>query len=352
MEKDSYIKRLRRQKKRFRRTALVSPLLGLMIGEILLAIVRRGPTLGIPDGASQYMLKTLFYDFSRAQLRQILMAEIGSDVLLPLLLAIYWGHHLCFVVLFGAVPFVVSRFHRRFRSNRYKNGLLDVDTLLKTIESYMENPSAPNRLKLGWTARTSRFHYYICPIRRKWYKSPEFQWISTEDVAKSAWGTIAALTEFKEAVLSVIRNDVDLRTLLQPLGLLQEYYISVARRADPCLRSEASDSDDSPEHERAILKTFAKKARPLIIAAARSSEEEDKPSQILSWLARTYESPLVKTAAAISVVAGIVMIVGVVLFKIPSHQAFTTWFSVSFGSLSLSVGISSFTHTKDDPQGQ
>lgn len=44
----------------------------------------------------------------------------------------------------------------------------------------------------------------------------------------------------------------------------------------------------------------------------------------------------------LSAVAAGVMVLGTVLFKITPSQAFLTWFTVSFGSLTISVGVTAF----------
>jgi hypothetical protein len=44
-------------------------------------------------------------------------------------------------------------------------------------------------------------------------------------------------------------------------------------------------------------------------------------------------------ASVISVIAGVIMLIGYYLFEIDASQAFITWFTVTFGVLSITVGI-------------
>jgi hypothetical protein len=61
----------------------------------------------------------------------------------------------------------------------------------------------------------------------------------------------------------------------------------------------------------------------------------------LSRLARIVDFPIIRNALYVSGITAFVMTVGVFIFKIDTGQAFLTWFTVTFGSLTISVGVTS-----------
>ena len=90
-----------------------------------------------------------------------------------------------------------------------------------------------------------------------------------------------------------------------------------------------------------LLNSFAKKSHP-IITKSILSEKHKKERKSLVWLRQLYQSIIIRFALAISVSAAFIMLLGVILFDIDSSQAFLTWFTVTFGSLTLSIGAASF----------
>ena len=66
----------------------------------------------------------------------------------------------------------------------------------------------------------------------------------------------------------------------------------------------------------------------------------------------TLGSRLVRITGILSLFAGFVMIIGVLLFQVPYDQAYVTWFTVSFSSVSISIGISAFESHKGNLDNQ
>ena len=341
-----YIMRLRKRQ-RFRRLFPFLPFIGLAIDMILIAIVRAGPRVGIPISASQYMLTTVFYRFSSTELSGLLSAQTSGNLSFPLLLVIYWGYHV--IVLFSIIPMAIDfalRIRKRGRDD-FKTGLLSTWQILEALRKYLQHRTLFNRFILYSSVVSSKLFPLISPIRYRWYYRPSYQWISSSEIPHDYRSVLMAITRFENSFRYSIRHSTYLNLYIKPITLLHEFFYSVALRSDETLGHMRTSENSGVNYEMHKLLTFARLARPIIINVAKLRRQSKPPSKLSKLINQTLRSESFRNAFLISIISALVMFLGVLLFKINPDQAFITWFTVSFGSITISIGINSFSFVRN-----
>jgi hypothetical protein len=196
-----------------------------------------------------------------------------------------------------------------------------------------------------------RIYDLISPITQHWFKKPEYQWLKSTAITANERSIIHTLSRFEDLLKSPPAAFVDTERVLSALSTLSHFFFSVARRSDPFFSKREALPPNSAMTELDFLREFQETARRLALAAVFPEELPEKRGRWLYWIFygifRLIRSRVVRVALTVSGIAAIVMVFGVLFFGIGEQQAFLTWFSVTFGSLTISVGISSVLIKRD-----
>jgi hypothetical protein len=134
----------------------------------------------------------------------------------------------------------------------------------------------------------------------------------------------------------------DLAKLDHPLLILENFFYAVAVRVDPSLRARSDQvGSDQKLSEQELLSDFAKYAKPIaiFILARKGGGEGGKLWRLERLIRPVYRSPVVRNVSAIAMIAGVIMVLGVLIFRITPQQAFLTWFAACFGSITISMVV-------------
>jgi hypothetical protein len=300
--------------------------------------------LDVSTEVRQYLLKTRFYKFSKNDLTELLLLEAGNLEMLSALLVVYWGYHLLVLFFITGSGLASIVFSRSLLLSDSKEGavdcLMNLVRIKKLIIKYERNPKIFSKLALRFKLSLFGLYESISPIKEKWYKAPEKQWFSFDAIEKETRSIIITLSRFEHS----IKNDLSLGNSLTKyydlLEILESFLFSVISRNNDVVEIIDIDSD-ATEYE--MLKSFSHSARPIIARSLLAKKENAKEEvRSLIWVKQIVDSIMFKFALAISSISAFIMLLGVFLFKIETSQAFLSWFAVTFSSITLSVGVSSF----------
>ncbi|MGA1979100.1 MAG: hypothetical protein ABSG99_00835 [Sedimentisphaerales bacterium] len=331
-----YVQKILRRMERLHLLGVIS-IFCLSIVLLILLIVKLRAFGHIPDKAASYMLLAGPFNFSTSTLSDILISETGSAKILPALLSIYWGYSiLCFLAFTGILVVYVKKmsettYHRTFRR---------IIRLVEAINAYHIKTNWLTRLRFTRCASLFRIYNSVSPLSHCWYKESRYQWFKPSVLPEQERSIVYALSKFEDVVRSVSFSYADCIKLLPALSALQDFMFSVARRSDPFFKKRGH-ADHSPKgSEIGILISFQQAVRPLM-KLVTPHKAQSKRLLFIQWVTTVVTSRLVQYAITLSVLSAIVMFLGVFLFGIGKQQAFLTWFTATFGSLTISVSITS-----------
>jgi hypothetical protein len=323
-----------------------------VIGLLLIYIVVKGSLLFIPELARVYLLKISPLDFSGHELEKILSIT-GDTYLFSLLLCVYW---IFFILALLVIPGIVNlsftpvkRIIKKVIGKHPDETLLSVHELIENIQICAQNPGIFSSLKLQNIIANTDLYSFASPITKQWYTKKRYQWFGITSIDKETREILFVLSKLTEALNRDLNNAVDLSHYLPVLALFELFLFSIVHRINKG-KLEITDFNLGYKNEFELLRTFSSSARPIIIKAFHSSQKSPKKSnrifsaivRIFSTIRRIFQSFVVRSALSISGIAVVVMLIGVFLFKLDTSQAFFTWFTVTFSSLSISIGAASF----------
>jgi len=136
-------------------------------------------------------------------------------------------------------------------------------------------------------------------------------------------------------------RESDLTVFLPSLETLETFFLSVVNRTNEKGFKIVGIEKEFGDSELDILSSFSRTVRPILTRSRLYELPERKEPKIISWTRQIWQTELVTYATMISGIAAAVMLFGVSIFKVDASQAFLTWFGVTFGSLSISIGVAS-----------
>lgn len=304
------------------------------ISIILLIIVNK-----FPDAIRIYLLYTSYRNFSILELQNILITTYGNIDLLTIILLFYWGFLVTFVIFLLSFmniivkPLKIIFFHNFDRI--LNRALTHVHSLIININNYQKKPSPAFRKQLLKQINKTHFYRFICPIEKKWYLNQNHQWFRSKAISKETRRIIFTLSNFNKALGIDLQNRSNIDLYIHPIELLESFILSVANRSN---NGKFRITDLRNMNEFEILNSFAKSSSPLITRAQTTNQGDiGREPKVLRIINNIIQSPIIKYALSFSSIATIIMLIGVIIFKIEASQAFLTWFTVSFGSISISV---------------
>ncbi|MEX2497488.1 MAG: hypothetical protein WD397_01270 [Wenzhouxiangellaceae bacterium] len=339
-----YQAQLVEEAKKRRRRRFGNPLILLLLMIALYAAVKYGHYWGVPPAASQYLLETPFLSFNNQQLNRV-ASELSPEVYVYYLVpAVYWLYHLVGALLLISVSVSIFPWSlRSFRSRKFihREGILATSVLLERLVAFNSAGSVFSAVRLFFAFhRVSSIAIATSPLKKGWYKDPVRQWLETKDIPRDKRSIIFALSAFTPTNINPPRSPENFEKVKSAIEHLHAFYLLVAVSSEESLNRHFSRFDiPSPV---SCLTVFSKQTRALLIEAKRTKADAPRQSRFTIWIKNIVFSQLVRTALIISTIGGLVMLLGVLLFKIDAKSAFLTWFSVAFGSLTLSIGIRSF----------
>ncbi len=340
---------LRRRRRRLVRCIMV-PVLFFGVASGLFGLVEAGPRVGIRREASQYMLDTGPKQFSKHGLEQILHGERIGPFNPTTLWFIYWAYF-GFISACGAFLLLSPIFFWRLIKTDWQGGLLTVGRLQRALSRFVDSPSLASKTRLlAAVATTPELYGAISPLKRRWFRRPEYQWFKSGDLDCEARSVVQTASRLELGLLKAVLSGRDLRQFQRAIDLLSDFFFAIACRQDKNLRQSGAEVRHA-DQERSLLIEFARTARPAILDAGRPERKGKKRSALIALLSAAARSPVMRSALVVSSVAAGVMVFGVLLFKIQRSQAFLTWFTVSFGSVTISVGVEAFKLRRPKDEG-
>ncbi len=347
MEREAYIRVISKEVNKI--LSKQKLLLQISIGCVLLAFalmqIVRHDFLGVGSRqALDYMLNTNFYSFSATELKIMLFKSINSYSNLPMLLFIYWGYN-ALAVSFSFCFIIIMIYQMlKIKGYDYKRGLYYTNRIMRELHSYINERSVVKRYRLYRLLLSWRLYHTVSPLRSYWFENKTQQWFSLLDIPRDAKVICAALSQFPKSIRYAISSRIDLRPYFNPFEYLEKFFWSIAERTDSRLGKSEKSQKRVRLRELELLKNFSQEARPLIISAYRdfrASVSEGLRSIIKEYTIRLSGNRLIRVAVTLGIIAAAIMLIGVMVFKIDAKQAFITWFAVMFGSLTLSIGVTS-----------
>jgi len=348
MTRDEYLRRIRRRRRGLRLAWVTLLLVCAATAWGLLRLVMAGPVVGIPAEVRAYMLQTGPFAFSSAALRRLNQASPSSAFPSTALVLLYWIYFAAGGLTGGLLVFTpVIRRPRILRGLAWKRGLIGIAQVESAARCFSETRSLASKLSLLWCLHGLSLYSLISPVRKTWYRRPEHQWFQLRFLDPETRNVLSTLSRFDTSLRGAVTLGLQLDRFLEGLRALSDFFFLIASREDPVLRATQQPVRGSHGSERDILARFARTVRPAIIEVSRVARSRKRLFRLTSFISGIIQSSLVRSALAISTVAAGVMILGVAIFEIPKTQAFLTWFTVTFGSLTISVGVESFRLPRD-----
>jgi len=325
--------RLRRQRNRVRNRSHRAFLLAVFC--TILAVGSGIVVLKMPIApkAKAYLLRTSPFAFSVAELEKQL-GQNAPDRLVEFLTGLYWSPGVLLLIM---LPLGAISIRRRSGLSDAQEAFLDIADLREALQTYLDEPDPHTLSRLHRLAHQHRPFSRALPVEPDWYTARERLWLRNVVNESRLRAITIALQRFPQALHASILAQRDLGICLPPVQELFNFYSSAC-----------SPTAESRDYGMQYLKRFARLARLPILSVARHRRQRTTNSRIRSYVVGIIHQPLVRGAAGISAVAGLVMLVGVLVFKISGAQAFLTWFTVTFGSLTVSVGVTSFRLARND----
>lgn len=331
------------------RLLLISLIIFITIINATLYIVSRPSTFGISEPVATYMKETYFYQFSTTKLATITNNSPEQKLSLSTLLFIYWSFNISALFFFIVMFFFMIRLPiilRARRSTPFRQLFVDISRIRIAIEECSQNQTRYRRFRIIERVRRCRPAYRATPFYNAWYKKPELQWFHMTLLDHKTRGIALALDKFDTCLEAAARTNQPLEPFGKALEHLEMFCFAVARRKDHFLKMRKQNVDCDYTEFDALLE-FSRAARPLILTG---ETKRDAKANIMSTIGAILSNPYIRNGCAIAVVASVVMAFGVFFFKINSSQAFLAWFTVSFGSITISIGVSTVSLTRKRKQ--
>lgn len=347
MNEKEYINHLKEEKKK-KKEKLLWALFGGVFLFLILYALRYLVVIDLfnysPPGVSSYLLNTLFYEFSNVELKTLINKHSTPNWLYPSLLLIYWGYQLITLVIL-ITPIFFVEWKRKKSKNSFKNELTKISEILDLINSKKNRESNKWHKQFEKKAQKLKLVQAISPLRPKWYSIVSTRWFSFSELPNDIKKVHISLNKFPEALEEASQKGFNLRQFNKSLNLLKSFFLVVASKYDPILDKPFRYREKS---EKEILKEFSDSSRSLILKVINhpSIKNDSLLNKLKSSVNKIVNDPLVIQATKVSLVGGFVMTFGVLLFGIKLNQAFLAWFSVSFGAISISIGISAYGDNK------
>lgn len=335
---------------RYRRLLAISYVILIALIIAPLYIVLRPTVFGISEAAATYMRETAFYKFSAPELAAIANASPEQKLSLSTLLFIYWSCVISTLLLF-IVLFIsrasVRMIRRAHRSTPFRQLFVDISKIRMAIDKCSQDSTRYRRYRIVTRVRLCRPAYRATPFVYAWYKKPELQWFRTTLLDHKTRGIALALDKFDACLVNAALTNQPLDQFDNALEHLELYCFAIACRKDHFLTTRRQPVECDYTEFDALL-DFSRAARPLLLT---SESKRDAKARIIATIGGILSEPYTRNGFAIAGVAAIVMAIGVFFFKINLSQAFLAWFTVSFGSITISLGVSTVSLTRQKRQG-
>lgn len=335
-----HLKTLKRKKRNKYRLFLYLPIvLALFTIPCMLFIANNPLKFNFPTTASSYLLNTVFFKFSSNELKTILIDATGTAQRFVILNLVYWLYFFAILLVFVLTQFALINTVRTVGRNLKFSGdtLLQIQKLQNQLKIYILQPSSITKLLL-----TVKIFYLkpcarISPLRLNWYKRDIHHWFNSKLFDKNTRVLVHDLNRFDLVLVNSLKNPTYLSQLLKAIECLELFYYSVLLRTDNYFEKfPLSKQSDLKGID--ILHNFSKHTKYYLSKSERL--KLGWKQKLINYIINIIRQPAFRQGLTIGIASALVMVVGVLIFNIESKQAFITWFTVAFGSMTISIGIS------------
>ena len=332
-----YIKDIKR-KRNLNPISAMLILAAISIG--LFYLVNKGQFLNLTEPAKEYLFYTPFTKFSNSE-----FYYIAQNMSLAIFFSIvYWVYHVSIALIIPVIYFWFVKKIVDFIKPDFRNMLVAADKIETIISRQLRIPSISNRAKLLIQIRFLKLHQLISPIKSNIDSFPTMQWFNISSIDKDSLILVEALIPFKKSVSKAVLSNENLLIYLDSFHLLRKFILEVAWRVDEYFINITDSKSNHKYTEFELLQQFTNSAKKAI---QTTNNFETKPSFAIRQMRivnNFLNFKIIKIAIYLSLFAGLIMIVGVLIFKIDHKSAFLNWFIVSFSFISLSTIVDFITH--------
>jgi len=293
--------------------------------------------LGITQDIAQYMLKTVIFRFDHAAFRSLCAMQGCPENKVHVLLFIYYSYYAFAVVgyLASFVLFGMTRLYRR-SVGRERLAFYRVMRLHTYLNDLSREPQPKVRRKATKLVRSLNLPATMSPLKSNWQKKPTLEWFGRKPLSEDTIRVLGALRAFRRKALYCLRHSHSLSRLADAVDELATFLYLANLRKETSYRSLAAKT--TAEQRFSTLLKFANALNRIQIRREPKRRIVRRIADALSTFAPSRD---IQVVIAIAVVAALVMVLGSAIFGIPRGTAFVAWFTVVFGSLAVSVGVTS-----------
>jgi hypothetical protein len=297
--------------------------------------------LGATQGISEYMWETLVWDFSNDAFWSLCLTNGLPEHNIYLMLLIYYSYFAATFMLFFVFVWIMIKSARRIirvltidTAETSIATFHDVMCIHKLLINQFHEPRKKVRREAIGLVKSLDLYTTISPLRENWQKKAAFRWFKQNSLSKETIRVLAALKTFRRKALYCLRNDHSLLQLADGVNELATFLYFIAVREETSYRP----AQPIPTLEEAVthLVKFAEALNQIQI------QREPKPAlfgRMRDAVRVLCASEEVRLTTLIAIAAALVAGAGCMFFRIPVTTAFLAWFSVVFGSISISLGV-------------
>jgi hypothetical protein len=309
--------------------------LSFLVAFIEVWVVKHYYLFGIPQNIAEYMLYTSIRNFNYFVFRGLAIAYNLSKGITLLLVFIYYSsiilNYIFILVMFilSVRIFSYSIYQRENKSKITFCRLMLLDRYLKNFFIEPQKTIIDKAIKL---VKSLDLSDTISPFKENWQKKPNFSWFNQNLLNRDTKRILASLKAFKKKALSCLYNHYDLPQLQNVVDEITTFqYLTNFQEK---ISYDSSDVKIKPEQEFKQLLKFSNDLSRIQVLKIKGKQ---KPSRIASFFTNFIIVREFRLILAFSLIAGVVMAIGAIVFRIPKSQAFLYWFVVVFGSTLLST---------------
>jgi hypothetical protein len=355
-EKVQYFRHVRRIYRRTRLLAVLFaalPVILLSTALIELRIVISYATFGIPKDLAQYMVGTFVTRFDSVTFTSLPGAKALPATFLKILLLLYYSYFTFtgLALLLGTfLPITIiapnGLFRIRRRLGRDRELFYGLTRLHGWLTSLSRRYDARTKRKAIRTVRLLDLPGAISPFYRKWQQSTTRMWFSANPLTSDTVRILGSLKVFLPRAIDCLRRHHDIVKLATAVDALSTFACLASLSREKSYRA-AGATWNLQERFRLLLE-FAEKITQL---PARAEAPRGLSRRMYEATSNLLDSTLadkgIRRAAIVAIFGGIVMVAASMLIGIPIATAFLAWFSVTFGSITISVAIGSIRSRSD-----
>jgi len=344
-DRAKYLERVTRAVKRskliWRTSPIVIAAVSTLFWVVELGAIKNYDKFNIPSDTPEYMLQITIERFDNDNFKSMATKAGLSHNEIKTLLFIYYSYYgfniasaLC------ALWFVIGDAFNVF-IRREKMLFYQVELLRQYIEDLSFEFRRGTARKAIGLVRSIRLPGILNPLKNKWRQTATYDWFNQNPMTRETIRILAAIKSFEGKALGCLKGKENLSSLRDAVNALGDFsYLTSAWKDGISVGSKRAPTREERVDSLLEFANCINRIQPT------HGKEKGQIGRLVDAAANWFRAREFKTTTAIAIIAAVVVWLGSIIFDISSSTAFLTWFSVVFGSLAVSVGITSITIKK------